>query len=132
MAFNNGSVTYICYDCGKSTGGVATVYRDFYGDGSRSETVVCRKGSGCHKITSPYDQPVAAVEPTAEKAHRTIKVAVYVQVEIDVTELENEYGRSFTATEARQDVKDSIYGAVTTAMYPSHSIDKIVKSAKAS
>jgi hypothetical protein len=69
---------------------------------------------------------------TTAKAHRTIKVAVYVQVEIDVTELENEYGRSFTATEARQDVKDSIFGAVATAMYPSHSIDKIVKSAKAS
>jgi hypothetical protein len=120
MAFNNGSVTYICFDCGKSTGGVQTVLR------GRITTYVCRKGSGCHKDTNPYDQPVAVDPVNVPLPPRIIKVAVYVVVEVDVAQLEAEYGHEFTNAEARDDVKQSMRGAAITASYPSHANDKII------
>lgn len=63
----------------------------------------------------------------ALKPSRIIKVAVYVVVEVDVAELEAEYGRSYTVAEARQEVQDSIRGAGVQAAFPEHASTKIIK-----
>jgi hypothetical protein len=52
------------------------------------------------------------------KPPRTIKVWIGLSVEVDVDALEAEYGRTFTAAEARQDVKDSIPNVLYQAIYP--------------
>lgn len=49
---------------------------------------------------------------------RTVKVALYVVVEVNVDALEAEYGQPFTNAEAREDAWQSMFNAATTAAYP--------------
>lgn len=52
---------------------------------------------------------------------RSLKVWIGVSIVIDVDALEAEYGRTFTAAEARADVKDSVPGILTQVLYPERS-----------
>lgn len=49
---------------------------------------------------------------------RTVKVAVYMVLEVNVDELEAEYGHEFTNAEARQDAWDTVMNAAQNFCYP--------------
>lgn len=59
---------------------------------------------------------------------RTIKVWMQVSIEVDLDEMENEYGRAFNEREARADVRDSVSGILYQTLYPEGS--GIVKDVK--
>lgn len=47
----------VCFDCDRATASYQTVGRDYYGDGRRQPALVCRMGTGCHRVTDPHQQP---------------------------------------------------------------------------
>lgn len=49
------SAFVFCFDCGKRTASTLAVYRDPYGTGARTATLVCRNGTGCNKGRSAFD-----------------------------------------------------------------------------
>ena len=57
---------------------------------------------------------------------RTVKVALYVVVEVDIDQLEACYGQSYTVKEARDDAWNAMFNAATTASYPVADVDKII------
>ena len=61
-----------------------------------------------------------------QQAPRTTKVGIYLTVEINIDELEAEYGREYTTAEAKADAWNAMYSAAVTAAYPSDSNDRII------
>lgn len=110
----------------------ATTGRPFVSDFVKSARLqkAERAGSPRHQKALEREALMAKETKVVESKKRTVKVWMAVSVEIDIDELAQEYGRTFTVAEARQDVKDSILGALTQAIYPQHAIDKIVLSVK--
>lgn len=58
---------------------------------------------------------------------RTVKVAVYIVVEVDIDALEAEYGQKYSRAEAIADARSSMITAATQAAYPAASNDSILR-----
>ena len=72
------------------------------------------------------EQDMYAEMATPIAPHRKTLVKLVMTVEVDIDELEAEYGRTFTVREAQDDARQSMYNAAATAAYPSDRNDQLI------